>query len=55
MRTHYAIDVYTPKAYHSLMVIVETTAFTKLSDQLMDDDKYRELQELLIENPEMGI
>ena len=36
------------------MIIVETTVFTKLISQLMDDDQYRELQELLIENPEIG-
>ena len=36
------------------MIIVETTVFTKLIGQLMDDDHYRELQELLIENPEIG-
>lgn len=36
------------------MIIIETTVFTKLIDQLMDDDQYRELQELLIENPEFG-
>ena len=36
------------------MIIVETTVFTKLINQLMDDDQYRELQEVLIENPEIG-
>ena len=36
------------------MIIVETTVFTKLIGQLMDDDRYRELQALLIENPEIG-
>ena len=36
------------------MIIIETTVFTKLIGQLMDDDQYRELQELLIENPEIG-
>ena len=36
------------------MIIVETTVFTKFIGQLMDDDHYRELQELLIENPEIG-
>ena len=36
------------------MIIIETTVFTKLIGQLMDDDHYRELQELLIENPEIG-
>jgi len=36
------------------MIIVETTVFSKLIGQLMDNDHYRELQELLIENPEIG-
>lgn len=36
------------------MIIIETTVFTKLISQLMDDDQYRELQEVLIENPEIG-
>lgn len=36
------------------MIIVETTVFTKLISRLMDDDQYCELQELLIENPEIG-
>ena len=36
------------------MIIIETTVFTKLIGQLMDDEQYRELQELLIENPELG-
>ena len=36
------------------MIIVETTVFTKLISQLMDDDQYRELQGLLIEYPESG-
>jgi len=35
------------------MIIIETTVFTKLIGQLMDDDRYRELQALLIENPEI--
>jgi len=36
------------------MIIVETTVFTKLIGQLMDDDHYWELQALMIENPEIG-
>ena len=36
------------------MIIVETTVFTRLIAQLMHDDQYRELQERLIENPEIG-
>jgi len=41
-------------AHNPNMIIVETTIFTKLISQLLDDDQYRELQELLIENPEIG-
>jgi hypothetical protein len=36
------------------VIIVETTVFTRLIAQLMQDDQYRELQERLIENPEIG-
>ena len=36
------------------MIIIETTVFTKLISRLMHDDQYRELQEHLIENPEIG-
>lgn len=44
----------TPLTYNPCMIIIETTLFTKSIDQLMDDDHYRELQGLLIENPEIG-
>jgi len=36
------------------MIIIETPVFTRLITQLMHDDQYRELQERLIENPEIG-
>jgi len=36
------------------MIIIETTMFTRSIGQLMHDDQYRELQEWLIENPEIG-
>ena len=36
------------------MLIIETTIFTKLIARLMDDDSYRELQDVLIGNPETG-
>lgn len=36
------------------MVIVETSIFTRLINELMADDEYRELQEALIQRPEMG-
>jgi len=36
------------------VLIIETTIFTKLIARLMDDDNYRELQDVLIGNPETG-
>ena len=36
------------------MVIVETSIFTRLIKELMSDDEYRELQEALVNQPDMG-
>ena len=36
------------------MVIIETTVFTRLIQEQMDDDNYRELQAALVQNPESG-
>ncbi len=36
------------------MVIIETTIFTRLIKELMDDDSYGELQEALIQKPDSG-
>jgi len=36
------------------LVFVETPTFTRLITQLMPDDDYRKLQQLLIENPARG-
>ena len=36
------------------MLILETKIFTRLITRLMDDDHYRELQEVLIGSPETG-
>ncbi|GMQ88464.1 MAG: type II toxin-antitoxin system RelE/ParE family toxin [Gammaproteobacteria bacterium] len=36
------------------MLIIETTLFTRLITRLMDDEHYRELQEVLIGNPDAG-
>ncbi|MCU7924633.1 MAG: type II toxin-antitoxin system RelE/ParE family toxin [Candidatus Thiodiazotropha sp. (ex Dulcina madagascariensis)] len=36
------------------MVIVETSIFTKLINQLMSDDEYRDFQEVLVNRPDMG-
>tara|TARA_R110002072_G_scaffold283828_1_gene447480 strand:- start:18459 stop:18611 length:153 start_codon:yes stop_codon:yes gene_type:complete len=41
-------------AYYFFMVIIETSVFTKLITQLMSDDQYRELQEALVNRPELG-
>ena len=36
------------------MVIVETSVFTRLVCQLMEDEQYRKLQSVLIDNPKVG-
>tara|TARA_R110002072_G_C7850058_1_gene525599 strand:- start:660 stop:980 length:321 start_codon:yes stop_codon:yes gene_type:complete len=38
----------------NFMLIIETSIFTKLINQLMSDDEYRELQEALVNRPEIG-
>jgi hypothetical protein len=44
----------TPMAYSSIMLIIETSIFTRLIQGLMDDDQYRALQEALILRPDLG-
>jgi len=41
-------------AYNADMVIVETPIFTKLINELMSDDEYRDFQEVLVTRPDMG-
>lgn len=36
------------------MVIIETSVFTRLIKELMDDDSYSELQKALIQKPDSG-
>jgi hypothetical protein len=36
------------------MVIIETSIFTKHIKQLMSDEQYRELQEALVNCPDLG-
>lgn len=36
------------------MVIIETPIFTKLIQELMSDDEYKNLQEALVNNPALG-
>jgi hypothetical protein len=37
------------------MVIVETPIFTKLINETMSDDEYKELQEALVIKPDLGV
>jgi hypothetical protein len=37
------------------MIIIETPVFTRIIKELMSDDQYRELQEALIQRPDMGV
>lgn len=36
------------------MVIIETPIFTKVNTGMMTDDEYKELQEALVNRPDMG-
>lgn len=36
------------------MVIIETSVFTRLIRELIDDEQYRELQEALVRRPDAG-
>lgn len=36
------------------MVIIETRIFTRLINELLDDDEYKELQEALVNRPDLG-
>lgn len=50
--THY--NYITSLAYNGRMVIIETTIFTRLINELMDDDSYGEMQEALVQKPDVG-
>jgi hypothetical protein len=36
------------------MVIIETSVFTRLINDLLGDDDYRELQHTLVQHPDLG-
>ncbi|MBL1142954.1 MAG: type II toxin-antitoxin system RelE/ParE family toxin [Proteobacteria bacterium] len=36
------------------MIIIETMVFTRVIQKLMDDETYRELQEVLVQKPDAG-
>ena len=44
----------TSLTYNSLMVIIETTIFTKIITSLLSDDEYRKLQNEIIQTPAIG-
>lgn len=37
------------------MIIIETSMFTRRIKELMSDDEYKELQEALVNRPDMGV
>ena len=41
-------------AYNDCMVIIETSVFSRLIQELMSDDEYLQLQEALVTRPESG-
>jgi hypothetical protein len=41
-------------AYKLNMEFIETSVFTRQVTSLMSDDEYRELQNVLLDNPELG-
>ena len=46
---------YPPLAYKlTRMEFIETPTFTRLVTQLLTDDEYREMQNVLMEDPERG-
>lgn len=42
------------RIYYKNMIIIETPIFTKLIQELMSDDEYKELQEALVNRPDLG-
>lgn len=44
----------TPMAYNYVMIIIETSIFTRRIKDLMSDDEYRVFQEALTVRPDMG-
>ena len=51
-----ALDLHTATPYNpSVFSFIETRIFTRLVQEYLDDDEYRELQKVLMDNPETGI
>ncbi len=49
-----AIDLYANGVYHTVMEFIETPTFTRLITDLLTDNEYRLLQNILVEDPERG-
>ena len=50
-----ALDLHTAAPYNpSVFSFIETRLFTRLVQEYLDDDEYRELQKVLMDNPETG-
>jgi hypothetical protein len=50
-----ALAFSTPLAYlRSVFTFIESSIFTRILPVYLDDDEYSELQQFLIENPEVG-
>lgn len=50
----YAIDARAPLAYSARMIFIETPTFTRLIQELMDDEDYARFQTELAGAPESG-
>jgi len=55
MLRNQALDLHTATPYNpSVFSFIETRLFTRLVQEYLDDDEYRELQKVLMDNPETG-
>jgi hypothetical protein len=52
--TESRIDRYANGVYHVPMEFIETPTFTRLVTELLTDDEYRQMQNVLVEDPERG-
>lgn len=50
----YAVDVYTPTAYHCAVIFMETPIFTRDVTELLGDAEYAAFQAFLADNPDAG-
>jgi hypothetical protein len=54
-QSYFGIAIYTPLAYsHHVFTFIESSIFERTRPAYMDDDEYSELQQFLMQNPEVG-